>query len=79
MNSIICVFVYLLGNLSPVSALPKLPSVIKQLELVHFLGRRYDGDIHSLADRSHKPHHHPKQHTDIERKWIKDLHRRNTI
>ena len=46
-------------------------------QLVYFWVRRYDGDIHSLADRSHKPHHHPKQHSDLELKWIRDLRKRN--
>ena len=28
--------------------------------------RRYNGDIQSLANRSHRPHHHPNQHTEAE-------------
>jgi transposase len=46
-------------------------------QLVYFWVRRYDGDIHSLADHSHKPHYHPKQHTDEELKWIRDMRRRS--
>lgn len=30
--------------------------------------KRYDGTLASLADKSHKPHHHPNQHTDDELK-----------
>lgn len=46
-------------------------------QLVYFWVHRYDGDIHSLADRSHRPLHHPNQHLDVELKWIKDLRKRN--
>lgn len=46
-------------------------------QFVYFWIHRYDGDIHSLADHSHKPHHHPNQHSDLELKWIKDLRKRN--
>ena len=47
-------------------------------QFVYFWGRRYhNDDIHTLADRSHRPLHHPKQHCDQELKWIKDLRRRN--
>ena len=28
--------------------------------------KKYDGDIHSLADRSHRPHSHPNQHTEAD-------------
>lgn len=37
----------------------------------------YDGTLQSLADRSHRPLHHPNQHTDDEIKLIKDMRRRN--
>ncbi|MEF9866326.1 MAG: helix-turn-helix domain-containing protein, partial [Oscillospiraceae bacterium] len=30
--------------------------------------RRYDGTLQSLADRSHRPHSHPNQHTSEELK-----------
>lgn len=46
-------------------------------QFVYFWVHRFDGDIHSLADHSHRPHHHPKQHSEEEIKWIKDLRRRN--
>ena len=38
---------------------------------------RYDGTLESLADRSHRPKSHPKQHTEDEIKLIKDMRRRN--
>ncbi|MDE7327053.1 MAG: DDE-type integrase/transposase/recombinase [Lachnospiraceae bacterium] len=39
--------------------------------------RRFDGSIESLRDLSRRPHHHPNQHTDPERKLILDMRRRN--
>ena len=39
--------------------------------------KRCDGTLQSLADKSHKPHHHPKQHTDDELKLISNMHKRN--
>lgn len=39
--------------------------------------RRYDGTLESLADRSHRPHSHPNQHTPTELKLISDMRRRN--
>lgn len=39
--------------------------------------KRYDGTIQSLADKSHKPHSHPNQHTENELKLIFDMRRRN--
>ena len=39
--------------------------------------KRYDGTIRSLADKSHRPHHHPNQHTDDELKLISDMRKRN--
>ena len=38
---------------------------------------RYDGTLSSLMDRSHRPHHHPNQHTEEELKLIRDMRRRN--
>ena len=39
---------------------------------------KYDGTKESLMDKSHRPKSkHPKAHTDIEIKWIKDLIKRN--
>lgn len=39
--------------------------------------RRYDGTLQSLADRSHRPLHHPNQHTEEEITLIKNMRRRN--
>ena len=39
--------------------------------------KRYDGTPQSLADRSHRPHSHPNQHTTEELKLIRDMRRRN--
>lgn len=39
--------------------------------------KRYDGTLPSLADRSHRPHSHPNQHTNEELKLISDMRRRN--
>lgn len=39
--------------------------------------KRYDGTLQSLVDRSHRPHNHPKQHTESELKLISDMRRRN--
>ena len=39
--------------------------------------RRYTGDIQSLANRSHRPHYHPNQHTEAELKLITNFRRRN--
>ena len=40
--------------------------------------KRYDGTLQSLADKSHRPHHHPNQHTPDELKFIADMRKRNT-
>jgi len=39
--------------------------------------RRYDGDIHSLANHSRRPHHHPNQQTESETLLINNMRRRN--
>ena len=39
--------------------------------------KRYDGTLESLADRSHRPHSHPKQHRPEEIKLIENMRRRN--
>ncbi len=39
--------------------------------------KRYDGTLQSLEDRSHRPHSHPSQHTEAEKKLIQDMRRRN--
>ncbi len=46
-------------------------------QYIYFWKRRYDGTLQSLADRSHRPKYHPKQHTKEEIKLIKDMRRRN--
>ena len=40
--------------------------------------KRYDSTLRSLADKSHRPHHHPNQHTPEELKLIADMRKRNT-
>ena len=40
--------------------------------------KRYDGTLQSLCDKSHRPHHHPNQHTVEELKLIADMRKRNT-
>lgn len=39
--------------------------------------KRYDGTLQSLADKSHRPHHHPNEHTPEELKLIADMRKRN--
>ena len=39
--------------------------------------KRYDGTLQSLADKSHRPHHHPNEHTAKELKLIADMRKRN--
>ena len=39
--------------------------------------KRYDGTLQSLADKSHRPHHHPNEHTAEELKLIADMRKRN--
>lgn len=39
--------------------------------------RKYDGTVRSLADRSHRPHSHPNQHSEAEVQLIKNMRRRN--
>lgn len=39
--------------------------------------KRYDGTLQSLADRSHRPHSHPNQHTPEELDLIRNMRRRN--
>lgn len=38
---------------------------------------RYDGSWQSLRDRSHRPHHHPKEHSEAERELIRRYYARN--
>lgn len=39
--------------------------------------KRYDGTLQSLADKSHRPYHHPNEHTADELKLILDMRKRN--
>ena len=39
--------------------------------------KRYDGTLQSLTDKSHRPQHHPNQHTEAELKLIADMRKRN--
>ena len=39
--------------------------------------KRYDGTLQSLADKSHRPHHHPNEHTADEIKLIMNMRKRN--
>ena len=39
--------------------------------------KRYDGTLQSLADKSHRPNHHPNQHTEDELKLITNMRKRN--
>ena len=41
--------------------------------------KRYDGTLQSLADKSHRPHHHPNEHTKEELKLIADMRKRNKV
>ena len=43
----------------------------------YFWKARYDGTKESLADRSRRPHSHPKQHRPEELKLIRDKRRWN--
>ena len=39
--------------------------------------QKYDGTVRSLADRSHRPHSHPNQHTEEEITLVRNMRRRN--
>lgn len=41
--------------------------------------KRYDGTLKFLADRSHRPHSHPNQHTADEIKLILNMKRGNPV
>lgn len=49
----------------------------KARSYIYFWLKRYDGTLESLACLSRRPHSHPNQHTEAERKMIPDMHRRN--
>ena len=44
---------------------------------IYFWKARYNSTIESLADRSKRPHSHPKQHTEDELGLIRNMRRRN--
>jgi transposase InsO family protein len=44
---------------------------------IYFWRARYDGTKESVANRSRRPHSHPKQHKPEELKLIRDMRRRN--
>jgi len=49
---------------------------------IYFWRKRWDGSIESLREKSRRPHHHPRQHTEEEHteeelKLIRDMRRRN--
>mgnify|MGYP000859858541 CR=1 FL=1 len=49
----------------------------KNRQYIYRWRQRYDGTLQSLADCSHRPHHHPNQHTNEELTLIKNMRRRN--
>ena len=49
----------------------------KNRQYIYRWRKRYDGTLQSLADRSHRPHSHPNQHTPEEIKLILNMRRRN--
>jgi len=44
---------------------------------VYRWNKKYDGTLESLKNSSHRPHHHPNEHTPEEIKHIKDMRKRN--
>ena len=49
----------------------------KTRSYICFWKARGDGSAASLACQSRRPHHHPKHHTEAERKLIRDMRKRN--
>ena len=49
----------------------------KSRSYIYFRKQRRDGSAVSLACQSRRPHSHPNQHTEAERKLIRDMRRRN--
>ena len=49
----------------------------KSRSYIYFWKQRWDGSAASLACQSRRPHSHPNQHTEAERKLIQDMRRRN--
>lgn len=49
----------------------------KSRSYIYFWKQRWDGSAASLACQPRRPHSHPNQHTEAERKLIRDMRRRN--
>ena len=49
----------------------------KSRSYIYFWKQRWDGSAASLVCQSRRPHSHPNQHTEAERKLIRDMRRRN--
>ena len=49
----------------------------KSRSYIYFRLNRWDGSIESLAEKSKKPHSHPRQHTEEEIRMIRNYRRRN--
>ena len=49
----------------------------KSRSYIYFWKQRWDGSAASLAWQSRRPHSHPNQHTEAERKLIRGMRRRN--
>ena len=44
--------------------LKRLSTIVSTYKYIYLWLKRYDGSLHSLADKPHKPHHHPNQHIE---------------
>lgn len=60
------------GNVSDTARLHKVSR-----QSVHRWIRRYDGTLESLMDRSKRPHSHPNEHTDYEKRMVLRVARHN--
>ena len=49
----------------------------KSRSYIYFWKQRWDGSAASLVCQPRRPHSHPNQHTEAERKLIRDMRRRN--
>ena len=49
----------------------------KSRSYIYFRLNHWDGSIESLAEKSKKPHSHPRQHTEEEIRMIRNYRRRN--
>lgn len=61
-----------IGNVSETARLYKISR-----QTVHRWVERYDGTLQSLMDSSKKPHHHPNEHTDREKRMVLRVARHN--